>query len=54
MAARAEAPLDATDVAHMMVLLKMARLVETPQHRDSWVDMAGYAATGARVNGVDD
>jgi len=37
----------------MMVLLKMARLMQTPDHRDSYVDMAGYAATGARVNGVD-
>ena len=44
---------DATDVAHMMILLKMARLIETPDHRDSYVDMAGYAATGARVVGID-
>lgn len=42
------------DVAQMMVLLKMARLMQTPDHRDSWLDMAGYAATGARVTGVDD
>ena len=45
--------LDAADVAHMMVLLKMARLMQTPDHRDSLVDMAGYAATAARVAGVD-
>lgn len=44
----------AVDVAQMMVLLKMARLMESPDHRDSWVDMAGYAATGARVMGVDE
>lgn len=42
-----------SDVAHMMILLKMARLVETPNHRDSIVDMAGYAETLARVQGVD-
>lgn len=48
------ADLGPSDVAQLMVLLKMARLMQTPDHRDSWVDMAGYAATGARVNGVDD
>jgi hypothetical protein len=42
------------DVAHMMVLLKMARLIQTPDHRDSWVDIAGYAAAGARSVGVDE
>jgi hypothetical protein len=41
------------DVAQMMVLLKMARLMQTPDHRDSVVDMAGYTATYARVVGVD-
>lgn len=45
--------LTASDVAYMMVLLKMARLMQTPDHRDSLVDMAGYAATAARVAGVD-
>ena len=49
-----DAPLlNATDVAQMMVLLKMARLMQTPDHRDSIVDMAGYAATYARVVGAD-
>lgn len=47
-------PFTATDVPHMMVLLKMARLMETPDHRDSIVDIAGYAATAARVVGLDD
>ena len=45
--------LTASDVAYMMVLLKMARLMQTPDHRDSLVDMAGYAATAARVAEVD-
>lgn len=44
---------DAVDVACMMALLKMARLLESPTHRDSWVDIAGYAAAGARAVGVD-
>ena len=41
------------DVPCLMILLKMARLSNTPNHRDSWVDIAGYAETGARVVGLD-
>ena len=26
--------------------LKVSRLIETPDHEDSWVDIAGYAALG--------
>ena len=33
-------------VAMMMVQVKLARLMETPDHTDSWVDIAGYAWTG--------
>ena len=40
-------------VALCMVLVKVARLVETPDHRDGWVDLAGYAETGARCEGLD-
>lgn len=36
-----------TDVASMMALMKIARLIHSPNHRDSWVDLAGYAACGA-------
>jgi hypothetical protein len=36
-----------TDVAALLALLKMARLANSPDHRDSWVDLAGYAACGA-------
>jgi len=32
------------DVAVMMVLLKSARLANDPEHRDSLVDICGYAA----------
>jgi hypothetical protein len=28
-----------------MILVKMSRLVETPDHRDSIIDIAGYART---------
>jgi hypothetical protein len=31
----------------MLALLKIARLKNSPNHRDSWVDIAGYAACGA-------
>jgi hypothetical protein len=37
----------ALDVAHMMVLMKMARLKHNPTHFDSVVDVAGYAACAA-------
>jgi hypothetical protein len=37
------------DVAAMNVLQKVGRLVNTPRHRDSWVDIAGYAACGGEV-----
>lgn len=32
------------DIAHMMILMKMARLATNPRNRDSLVDIAGYAA----------
>lgn len=38
------APLHAKDVAAMMILLKAARLANSPNHRDSVVDICGYAA----------
>lgn len=41
---------DETDVAILMVLMKVARLMERPDHLDSWLDIAGYAACGAEVS----
>lgn len=38
-----------TDVALMMVLMKLARLENKPDHEDSWIDIAGYAANGAEI-----
>lgn len=38
----------------MMVCLKIARLMETPDHRDSYVDIAGYAQATARAVGLDE
>lgn len=43
--------IDAEDVAAMMALLKIARISENPQHMDSWVDLAGYAACGGEIAG---
>lgn len=37
------------DVAMMMVLMKIARLENQPNHPDSWTDVAGYAACGADI-----
>lgn len=34
------------DVAAMMCLLKVSRVRWSPTKRDSWVDLAGYAACG--------
>lgn len=41
------------DVSAMMMLLKMCRLIHNPGHRDSLVDIAGYAETWARCEGID-
>jgi hypothetical protein len=34
------------DVAILNILQKIARIAHTPDHADSWVDIAGYAACG--------
>jgi hypothetical protein len=41
-----------SDISPMMRLMKEARIIETPDHLDSHVDIAGYTLTGAEVNGV--
>ena len=40
-------------VALMMALVKVARLIKSPGHLDSWVDLAGYAACGGEIAGRD-
>lgn len=32
-----------------MICVKMARLIHTPDHLDSFIDIAGYARTGVMV-----
>jgi hypothetical protein len=47
--------LRAHDVACMMALLKIARLIACDgNHIDSWVDLAGYAACGGECGVKDD
>lgn len=41
---------NATDVAMALIQLKMARLVASPGHEDSWVDIAGYAGLGGEIS----
>lgn len=50
---RGDVKLTAADVSPMMRLMKEARLCETPDHRDSFVDLIGYTLTGAEINKVD-
>ena len=38
-------------VALCLTQLKVARLITSPQHEDSWTDAAGYVALGAEVSG---
>lgn len=40
----------AHDVAQLMILLKVARLKKDPSHRDSMLDIAGYAGCLAEVS----
>lgn len=44
----------ATDVALLMVQLKMARLKTSPSTRDHYVDIAGYIACGLECQEVED
>ena len=37
------------EVAICMALVKIARLVQTPDHEDSYIDLVGYAAIAAEV-----
>lgn len=39
-------PFEKHEVALMIGMVKVARLMENPQHKDSWADLAGYAACG--------
>lgn len=49
---RGDVKITAADVSPLMRLMKEARLCETPDHKDSFVDIVGYTLTGAEVNRV--
>ena len=44
-----DSEVDGRDVCILQILVKVARLIETPAHRDSWLDIAGYAASGWEI-----
>jgi hypothetical protein len=44
------AQITAYDVAMMMVLMKISRLMHTPGHSDSHVDIAGYASIAEEIS----
>lgn len=44
-----DAPIDAMDVAVMMTLFKIGRIMSNPRKEDTWVDAAGYIACGAEI-----
>jgi hypothetical protein len=33
-------------VYQCMIAVKLSRLIETPEHEDSWLDICGYGALG--------
>jgi len=41
--------LNSTDVAIMMCLFKVARLMSNPKNMENWHDLAGYAACGGGI-----
>ena len=44
-----DTPINAHDVAMMMILFKVARSKANPGHTDNLVDIAGYAACAAEL-----
>ena len=42
-------PFEAHEVAVLQLLVKVARLRQSPEKMDHWVDIAGYAACGGEV-----
>jgi hypothetical protein len=42
--------LDSYDVANLMILVKLARIKNAGYHRDSYADIAGYAALAEKVH----
>lgn len=41
--------IEAHDIAVMLAVVKLSRIQWSPHKKDSWVDLAGYAACGAEA-----
>lgn len=48
-AAAAHGALDGVDVCNMMILLKIARIIENGRVKDNYADIAGYAAAAWEI-----
>lgn len=48
-----EYPIKPDQVAIMMGLVKIARLIESPQHEDSFIDLAAYSALAGELSLMD-
>lgn len=48
-AAPAHDAIDGVDVCNMMILLKIARIIETRRTKDNYADIAGYAAAAWEI-----
>ena len=44
-----DSPVDGRDVCILQILVKVARLIESPAHKDSWLDIAAYSAAGYEI-----
>ena len=42
-----------TDVCMLMVALKLSRLVESPEHDETWMDAAGYVAVWEKLKEIE-
>jgi hypothetical protein len=45
-----DSPVDGRDVCILQILVKVARLIESPAHKDSWLDIAAYSAAGWEIS----
>lgn len=45
---------DPVDVALMMLMLKLSRIKQSPDHKDNWADLIGYAAIGWYLTRTDE
>lgn len=53
--AKLAVPMNALDVAQLMILVKMSRLANAEDHVDSWIDIAGYVnCADTIINGGED